>query len=304
MNLMDKNTNIGNPSCTPGEQDKNGNYCYRYPHAAITADCVIFGFDGKELKILLVERGNEPFLGYWALPGGFMRMDESIEQTAERELREETNLSGIYMEQFKVYSRPDRDPRERVVTVAFIALVRPDDYDVVAGDDAANAYWFKEKMLPPLAFDHREIIAEAREHLKEVLRLKPVAFELLNKFFSISELQRVYEVINGTQYDRRNFLRTAIDSEVVAEVGELPTTPRITKIYRATVSMSDSSFCIQESAIATQHLGSRHLKDTAPVEDVEAEDISDNADSKKTEKGKNSKNAPTKGLFDFFSRKK
>lgn len=308
MSLDDKNMDSDKTLYAPGQKNSEGYYCYKYPHATITADCVIFGFDGTELKILLVERGNEPFLGYWALPGGFMRMDESIEQAAERELREETNLSGIYMEQFKVFSRPGRDPRERVVTVAFIALVRPDDYDVVAGDDAAKAYWFKETMLPPLAFDHREIIADAREHLKEVLRLKPVAFELLNKFFSISELQRVYEVINGASYDRRNFLRTAIDSEVVAEVGELPTTPRITKIYKATVSISDSSFSVQESSVMTRHLGSKHLrlKPDADIEDIEAEDVSDNTGSKKNKStaARKSGNAPTKGLFDFFSRKK
>lgn len=199
--------------------DKNRQqYCYRYPHPALTADCVIFGFNGKSLKVLLVERGNEPYLGCWALPGGFMHIDESIEEAAERELREETNLRNVYLEQFKVFSRPDRDPRERVVTVAFIALVKPDDYEVIAGDDASNALWFDAKFLPPLAFDHREIIREAREHLKEVLRLKPVAFELLNKVFTISELQNVYEVINEASYDRRNFLRTAIDSEAITEV--------------------------------------------------------------------------------------
>lgn len=197
-----------------------GKYCYLYPHAALTADCVIFGFDGSTIKVLLIERGNEPYLGHWALPGGFMKIDETIEETARRELREETNLDNVYMEQFRTYSRVDRDPRERVVTVVFIALVRPEDYKVIAGDDAANAFWFDEKMLPPLAFDHREIVREAREHLKEILRIKPIAFELLNKYFSIGELQKVYEVINGTEYDRRNFMRSAIDSDIVREVAE------------------------------------------------------------------------------------
>lgn len=131
-------------------QNAEGKYCYRYPHAALTADCVIFGFDGRALKVLLVERGLEPYKGMWAIPGGFMKMDETIDQTAIRELREETGLVNVYMEQFKVYSRVDRDPRERVVTVAFIALVRPAEYILTAGDDAANAMWFDEQMLPLL----------------------------------------------------------------------------------------------------------------------------------------------------------
>lgn len=187
-------------------------YTYEYPHAAITADCVIYGFDGEHLKILLVERGLEPYKGMWALPGGFMRMDETIEETARRELYEETGLKDVFMSQFKMFSKVDRDPRERVVTVVFTALVRPSDYKLVAGDDASNALWFDEQFLPPLAFDHAEIIKEAHEYLEELLRLKPVAFELLNKTFSLGDLQRVYEVINNTTYDRRNFQRKAVQS--------------------------------------------------------------------------------------------
>lgn len=193
-------------------------YCYRYPHPALTADCVIFGFDGQSLKILLVERGRTPYLGSWALPGGFMRMDETIEQCAARELAEETNLKGIYLEQFKVFSTVKRDPRERVVTVAFVALVRPHLYEVSAGDDASDARWFDLEFMPPMAFDHADIVAQARMYISEMLRVKPIAFELLNKVFSLSELQRVYEAITGHSYDRRNFQRKALQSGIIKEV--------------------------------------------------------------------------------------
>ena len=198
--------------------DSKHPYCYRYPHAAMTADCVIYGFDGESLKILLIERGMEPYKGMWALPGGFMKIDETIEQTARRELFEETGLKDVYLSQFKVFSSVDRDPRERVVTVAFIALVRPSDCQLLAGDDAATALWFDENILPPMAFDHVEIIRQAREHLSEILRVRPVAFELLNKVFSLSELQRVYEAVNRTTYDRRNFQRKALQSGMLSEV--------------------------------------------------------------------------------------
>lgn len=180
-------------------------YQYEYPHPAVTADCVVFGFDGRVLHVLLVERGVQPFLGMWALPGGFLRMDETIEDCARRELREEVGIKDIYLEQFHVFSAIRRDPRERVVTVAFFAMVSKSDFEIIAGDDAANASWFEIDSLPPLAFDHSEIIEKARAHIREVLKNRPIIFKLLDKKFSIPELQRLYEIINGTTYDRRNF---------------------------------------------------------------------------------------------------
>lgn len=203
--------------------DAPGHYCYRYPHAAITADCVVFGFDGNSLKVLLIERNLEPYMGYWALPGGFMHINETIDEAARRELKEETNLEGVYLTQFKVYSTVDRDPRERVVTVAFIGLVRPSLYQLVAGDDAGKAMWFDESMLPPLAFDHATIIGEAREHLSEALRIKPVAFNLLDRLFTVAELQRIYEIINRTEYDRRNFQRKLMQADILEEHDQIRT---------------------------------------------------------------------------------
>lgn len=195
----------------------NDSYTYKYPRPALTADCVIFGFDGQALKLLLIERGIEPYKGYWALPGGFMRMDETIDECARRELMEETGIRDIYIEQFRVFSATDRDPRGRVVTVAFVALVRPEAYRIAAGDDANNAMWFDSNELPPLAFDHEHIITAAHEHLREILRVRPIAFNLLDKVFTIDELRRVYEAINNTTYDRRNFSRKAMQTGMIVD---------------------------------------------------------------------------------------
>lgn len=145
-------------------------YHYKYPHPAVTADAVVFGFDGYKLHVLLVERGVDPYKGMWALPGGFMRIDETAEQCAVRELMEETGVRNVYLEQFHTFSAVGRDPRERVVTIAYIALVRQSDYRLIAGDDAARAAWFDVDKLPPLAFDHGMILSEARRYLREVLQ--------------------------------------------------------------------------------------------------------------------------------------
>lgn len=197
-------------------------YSYKYPHPAVTTDCVILGFDGKDLHILLIERGIEPYKGSWALPGGFLNMDETVEECAKRELMEETGVKDVYLEQFHVFSDVKRDPRERVLTVAFFALVRKSDYQLIAGDDAAGAEWFAIDELPPLAFDHQEIIKLARECIREKLAVKPIAFRLLDEKFKMSELQRLYEIINGTSYDRRNFSRKMVATGYLADEGANP----------------------------------------------------------------------------------
>lgn len=141
-------------------------YTYRYPHPAVTADCTVFGYDGKDLYIMLIERGNDPYRGCWALPGGFMQIDETIEECAARELQEETGMKDIPLEQFRVFSKVDRDPRERILSVAFLALVRKSDCSLIAGDDASKAEWFSVDSLPALAFDHAEIISAAMDRLR------------------------------------------------------------------------------------------------------------------------------------------
>ena len=179
------------------------NYHYKYPHPSVTTDCVIFGFDGTRMKVLLVQRGIEPYKGRWAFPGGFLQMNESAEEGALRELREETGLSGAFIRQFHTFSAPDRDPRERVITIAFYALVRIEE--VTGGDDAADARWFALDEVPQLAFDHDQILRTAEQALRQQIHFEPVGFELLPEKFTLRELQNLYEAILGVRFDKRNF---------------------------------------------------------------------------------------------------
>ena len=197
--LRQNNTNT---KSTIMEQDNK--YCYKYPHPAVTADCVVFGYDVKEgLSLLLIERGLEPYKGRWAFPGGFMRIDESTDQCAERELGEETGLTSCYLEQFGSFSDVYRDPRERVVTIAYFALVKKSE--VQGGDDARCARWFSIDKVPPLAFDHDHILSVALRKLKEKIHFEPIGFELLPEIFTMPQLQDLYESILGIKFDRRNF---------------------------------------------------------------------------------------------------
>ncbi|MDD5870267.1 MAG: NUDIX domain-containing protein, partial [Bacteroidales bacterium] len=165
--------------------------------------CVIFGFDGTKLRVLLVERGIEPYIGRWALPGGFLRMDECAEDGALRELQEETGLAGAYIQQFHTFTAVHRDPRERVITIAFYALVRLQE--VKGGDDAADARWFALDEVPQLAFDHDQILRKAEQALRQQIHFEPVGFELLPEEFTIKQLQNLYEAILNVHFDRRNF---------------------------------------------------------------------------------------------------
>ena len=190
---------------------------YKYEHMAVTMDCVIFTYEDWKLKVLLVRRGGEPYMGMWAFPGGFLRNSETAEQGALRELREETSLTpSSPIVQFGVFSDIDRDPRERVITIAWYALVKPSE--VVGGDDAAEARWFAVDELPPLAFDHKKIFDEAMERLRRDIHFQPVGFDLLDEEFTIPDLQRLYETILGVKFDRRNFQRKLLASGILEEV--------------------------------------------------------------------------------------
>ena len=206
-------------------------YCYKYPHPAVTTDCVIFGFDGAELKVLLIERGITPYKGHLAFPGGFLNPNETAEEGARRELCEETGLDSAHIEQLRTYSTPDRDPRERVITIAYIALVRIQD--VKGGDDAADARWFPVENVPPLAFDHGKILRDALRRLRERIYFYPLGYELLPEKFTLKELQTLYESVLGVQFDRRNFAKKMQRLDILTQLDETvwPTPKREAKLY-------------------------------------------------------------------------
>ena len=207
-------------------------YCYKYPHPAVTTDCVIFGFNGERLQVLLIERGIEPFKGRWAFPGGFLKMNETAEEGTLRELKEETGLESAYIEQLHTFSAPNRDPRERVITIAYYALVKIKE--VKGGDDAASARWFPLDEIPPLAFDHDYILRMATQRLREQIHFQPIGFELLPEKFTIRELQSLYEAILGINFDRRNFAKKMLHLEILTELDETvwPTPKREAKLYK------------------------------------------------------------------------
>ncbi|MBR5661033.1 MAG: NUDIX hydrolase [Bacteroidales bacterium] len=184
----------------------------------VTTDCIIFTYEDWQLKVLLVRRGGEPYKGEWAFPGGFLKMNETAEQGALRELREETALVPSALVQLGVFSDVDRDPRERVITIAWYALVKPSG--VVGGDDAEEAAWFPVDKLPHLAFDHRKIFDAAMERLRRDIHFQPVGFDLLDDEFTIPDLQRLYEAILGVKFDRRNFQRKIMSSGILESAPE------------------------------------------------------------------------------------
>lgn len=202
----------------------------------MTTDCVIFGFDGVSIKVLLVERGIEPYKGMWAFPGGFMKMDETAEECARRELEEETGLKSASVEQFHTFTSVNRDPRERVITVAHYALVRLSE--VKGGDDAASAKWFSHDEIPSLAFDHDHILRLALKVLKERICFEPIGFELLPEVFTMTELQNLYEAILEVKFDRRNFYNKMLKLGILVEAEPRPKSApsRIPTKYRFNAS--------------------------------------------------------------------
>lgn len=209
-------------------------YTYRYPRPSLTADCVVFGLDQKDLKVLLIERDREPFAGKWALPGGFVDEDETPEEAARRELAEETGLSGVFLEQLYTFGEPHRDPRGWTVSVAHYALVNIADHQPLAADDARNVDWFPVRKPPSLAFDHDKILAMAQRRLQGKVRYQPIGFELLPPVFTLSQLQHLYETILGAALDKRNFRRRVLRTGLLEETGETQkaVAHRAARLYR------------------------------------------------------------------------
>jgi len=180
-------------------------YTYDYPRPAVTVDCVIFGFDKNQLKVLLTKRAIEPFLGKWAFPGGFIQEDENADDCAIRKLQEEAGLKDIFLEQLYTFSDLARDPRGRVISIAYYALVRPDAYTLEAGVDIDAVQWFGIDEKLDLAFDHKQILNTAIQRLRGKIRYQPIGFELLPKQFTLPDLHNLYETVLQRSIDRGNF---------------------------------------------------------------------------------------------------
>ncbi len=210
-------------------------YRYKHPHPAVTTDIVVFTISDGALKLLLIKRGQEPYKGTWALPGGFLEPNEDLSQCAQRELQEETRLQNIYLEQLYTFGNPERDPRERVVSVAYYALVPIMDNLPVAGSDATAVSWYPMDKLPPLAFDHVEIVNLAQKRLLSKLNYTSIAFQLLPETFTLSEVQTVYEIVRNEKLDKRNFRKQITKLGLLEDTGELRRngSHRPARLYRA-----------------------------------------------------------------------
>jgi 8-oxo-dGTP diphosphatase len=193
---------------------------YTYARPALTVDTVVFALADDVLRILLIERALEPFAGKWALPGGFVRIDETLVEAAQRELREETGLQDIFLEQLYTFGDLQRDPRERVVSVVYYALVHLSGKLPSADTDARSAAWFPLGELPELAFDHPRIVQMALARLRAKVRYQPLGFELLPERFTLRQLQRLYEVILDRPLDKRNFRKKMLGMGILQETEE------------------------------------------------------------------------------------
>lgn len=209
-------------------------FSYEFPRAALTVDCVVFGLGDDDLKVLLIRRQLPPFEGKWALPGGFVHLDETVDDAARRELQEETGLDRIYLEQLYTFGAIDRDPRERVITIAYYALVRLSDHRVQAATDARDAAWFAMNNLPALAFDHAQILETAHQRLQGKVRYQPIGFELLPQKFTLTQLQKLYEIVLGRVLDKRNFRKKLLGMNILEELDEVETdvAHRAARLYR------------------------------------------------------------------------
>lgn len=187
--------------------------------ALLAVDCIVFGFDGEDLKILLIKRDFEPEKGKWSLIGGFLKKEEDLDQAAIRILHHLTGLHNVYMEQFYAYSKVDRDPGERTISVAYYALI-----DIASHNKELvqfnSAKWFSLKKAPDLIFDHDKMVARAVSRLKYRTKTKPIGFELLPERFTMLQLQKLYESVLGEKLDKRNFTNKINSLNILIKLGE------------------------------------------------------------------------------------
>ena len=190
-------------------------------HIRLSVDAVVFGYTSQEgLSVLLIKRTMDPYRGQWALPGGLVHDEESLEQAVARELREETGVAINYLEQLYSFGRPDRDPRNRVVSVAYYGLVKPNAFQLTTSNEASEVAWFDIKTIPSLAFDHQEIVAVAINRLRGKMQYEPIGFELLDKKFPFSELEKLYASVLDRPIDRRNFKKKIMKFGFLEETSE------------------------------------------------------------------------------------
>lgn len=186
----------------------------------LSVDAVVFGYEEGLISVLLIQRKYDPFKGCWALPGGFVLNDESLEEAVERELNEETGVKINYLEQLYTFGKPDRDPRGRVVSVAYFGLVRPNTFHISASTDAEEVQWFDINSLPKISFDHQKIIDMAIKRLQGKITYEPIGFELLDKKFPFSDLEKLYSSLLGREVDRRNFRKKILSLNVLDELDD------------------------------------------------------------------------------------
>lgn len=189
----------------------------------VTVDAIVFGYSKADgVSLLLIQRKYDPFKGSWAIPGGFVLNEESLEEAVERELKEETGVEVNYLEQLYSFGKPGRDPRQRIVSIAYFGLVKASQYqELKASTDAENAAWFRIDKLPKLAFDHKEILQVAIERLRAKIRYQPIGFELLDKNFPFSDLEKLYTALLDRPINRRNFSKKILSFGFLEETGEL-----------------------------------------------------------------------------------
>ncbi|MGH2638894.1 MAG: NUDIX hydrolase [Rhabdochlamydiaceae bacterium] len=206
----------------------------QYERPSVTVDVIMMSLRQGDLHVLLIKRRSWPFEGMWAIPGGFVNMNESLETAAKRELREETGVEDVYLEQLYTFGDPGRDPRTRVITVVYFALLDSERLQVRAADDAIEVEWYSVYKLPPLAFDHSKILNYALERLRGKLEYTTIAFNLLPEQFTLRELQRVYEIILHRHLDKRNFRKKVLSTGILEDTGEkkMEVTHRPARLYR------------------------------------------------------------------------